>query len=280
MMSSYRQLLVHVDDSQRTAMRVSLARAIAAEQGAAVAALYATRPAYEISLLGPEVPAMVLNELVQLDEERVQAARRRFDAVVGCEPEAPISWGCVRDVSPIGPFVQQALHADLLVFGQHNPGNPQALGLPKDFVPSAIIGSGKPALVIPFAIEPHRIATVVIAWKATRECARAVCGAMPLVQRARQVVVLAWGGKAEPVSGAGLDLPGFLRSHGVRAEVRYEGPDEPARLGELLLSRVCDASADLLVMGCYGHSRAREWVLGGATRTVLDAMTVPVLMAH
>jgi nucleotide-binding universal stress UspA family protein len=280
MMSSYRQLLVHVDDSQRTAMRVSLARDIAARQGAAVAALYATRPAYEISLLGPEAPAMILNELAQMDEERVLAARRRFDAVVACEPGTPVSWGCVRDVNPIGPFAQQALHADLLVLGQHDADDPQALGLPQDFVPSVVIDSGKPSLVIPYAIDPRRIATVVIAWKPTRESARAVCGAMPFLQRAQHVIVMAWGESAEPVSGARLNLPGYLRKHGIEAELRYQGPDEPPRLGELLLSRVCDTSADLLVMGCYGHGRAREWVLGGATRTVLRSMTVPVLMAH
>ena len=60
----------------------------------------------------------------------------------------------------------------------------------------------------------------------------------------------------------------------------HRDPGEPAEIGELLLSRCADLSADLLVMGCYGHSRAREWVLGGTSRTVLHSMTLPVLMAH
>jgi nucleotide-binding universal stress UspA family protein len=280
MMSSYCQLLVHIDDTQRTAMRLSLARGTAAEQGAAVAALYATRPAYEIELLGSEPPAAILNELAQLDEERVHTARRCFDIVVGSEPGPQVSWSCARQGGLVNAFVQQALHADLLVLGQRDPDDPQALDLPPDFVPSVVIDSGKPALVVPYVADVRRFSTVAIAWKPTREAARAVCGAMPLLQRAQKVVVLAWGDKVERANGACLDLPGYLHKHGVEAELHYQGPDEPPRLGELLLSRVCDFAADLLVMGCYGHSRAREWVLGGTTRTVLESMTVPVLVAH
>jgi nucleotide-binding universal stress UspA family protein len=280
MMSSYRQLLVHIDDSQRSVAQLSLARRIAAEHGAATAALYATRPAYEIEMLGAEPPAMILNELAQLEDERVQAARRRFDIALGAEPGPQVSWNCVRDIALIGEFVEQALYADLLVFGQRDPCDPRAVEVPRDFVPSVVIDSGKPALVLPYAVEAGRFSTIVIAWKRTREAARALAGAMPLLQRAQRVLVLAWGDSEESASGARLNLPGYLRAHGVQAELRNQGPDEPPDVGELLLSRACDFSADLLVMGCYGHSRAREWVLGGVTRTVLESMTVPVFMAH
>ena len=67
--------------------------------------------------------------------------------------------------------------------------------------------------------------------------------------------------------------------HGVPA-VMHDAQEEPAELGELLLSRASDFDADLLVMGCYGHTRAREWLLGGVSRTVLQSMTLPGLMAH
>lgn len=280
MMFSYRQLLVHLDDTQRTGRRLSLARAIAAQQDAAVAALYATRPAYEIELLGPEPPAMILSELSQLNEERMQTAKRHFDVAVAAEPGPQVSWSCVRDTGLSSAFVQQGIYADLLVFGQRDPDDPRSPDLPSDFVSSAIIDSGKPALVVPYATDVSQLATIAIAWKPTREAARAMCGAMPLLQRAQRVVVLAWGDKPELAGGTCLDLPGYLHMHGIEAELHYQGPGEPPHLGELLLSRVCDFSADLLVMGCYGHSRSREWVLGGTTRTVLKSMTVPVLMAH
>jgi nucleotide-binding universal stress UspA family protein len=197
------------------------------------------------------------------------------------EPGPQASWSSVNEVAVEFAFAQQALYADLLVMGQHDANDPQAREVPPDLVSSTLVTSGKPALVLPYATElPDRFDTVAIAWKPTREAARAVCGAMPLLQRAGQVVVLSWGEEEQFITGSPLDLARFLSAHGVQARLQPQGPKETARIGEMLLSRACDVSADLLVMGCYGHSRGREWLLGGATRTVLESMTLPVLMAH
>jgi len=99
------------------------------------------------------------------------------------------------------------------------------------------------------------------------------------MQRARKVHILAWGQEEGGVTG-GLDLDGYLKLRGIEPTWHREAAAEPGFLGELLLSRAFDLEADLLVMGCYGHSRAREWVLGGTSRTILRSMTLPVLMAH
>lgn len=120
---------------------------------------------------------------------------------------------------------------------------------------------------------------VLIAWKPTRECARAVAGALPLMRRAERVNVVSWGkdnfGPAETTFG----IVRALRWHGIEATAhRY--PDVPDDPGEILLSHAADHASDLLVMGCYGHHRIRELLLGGVTRTVLQSMTLPVLMAH
>ena len=82
------------------------------------------------------------------------------------------------------------------------------------------------------------------------------------------------------MQGVPLDVERYLRLHGVQARLQHYGEEPNGDLGELLLSRAADLDADLLVMGCYGHSRARELVLGGVTRTVLRSMTLPVLMSH
>jgi nucleotide-binding universal stress UspA family protein len=140
--------------------------------------------------------------------------------------------------------------------------------------------SGRPALILPYAATPARIGeTIAIAWKPSREAARAVAAARLLQQRQRRVHIVSWTAPDEAVTGSRLDLPGYLQRHGVTAHWHSQG-DEPEDVGELLLSRVFDLEADLMVMGCYGHNRAREWVLGGASRTVLRSMTLPVLMAH
>ena len=119
-----------------------------------------------------------------------------------------------------------------------------------------------------------------MAWKNTREAAHAVSAALPFLCRSERVHVVAWRDvDEEGETNAPLDIEQYLRSHGVTATM-HRHQDRPVEVGDALLSMVADVGADLLVMGCYGHSRAREWVLGGVTRTVLGAMTVPVLMAH
>jgi nucleotide-binding universal stress UspA family protein len=154
--------------------------------------------------------------------------------------------------------------------------------LPFDFVESVVIASGKPALVIPTIRLAEPVGRVVlVAWKETREAARAVSAALPLLQKAGKVHVAIWEdpSSVKELAQAPLDIAQSLRAHGVEAEVHRHGPAS-REVGEFLLSRATDLSADLIVMGCYGHGRAREWVLGGASRTVLQSMTVPVLMAH
>lgn len=140
--------------------------------------------------------------------------------------------------------------------------------------------SGKPALVMPRAGRFDTVGrNVLIAWKPTRECARAVEAALPLLQRAREVHAVSWGedsfGPAETTFG----LVRALRWHGVECTAqRY--PEEPGKLGELLLSAAATQGSDLLVMGAYGHHRLRELLLGGTTRSILRSMTLPVLLAH
>ena len=140
--------------------------------------------------------------------------------------------------------------------------------------------SGKPALVLPYIGAPKALGdTVLIAWKPTREAARAVAAALPMLQSAKAVHVVSWGDDESLVSGEKLDLTTYLKLRGVQTTWHKQG-QAPNDLGEMLLSFAFDIQADLLVMGCYGHSRAREWMLGGVTRTLMDSMTLPVLMAH
>jgi nucleotide-binding universal stress UspA family protein len=123
---------------------------------------------------------------------------------------------------------------------------------------------------------------VVIAWNSAREAARAVHDAMPLLIAAEAVTVLTIDPREGPQGHGelpGADISLHLARHGVKAQVeRTVSADLP--VGEVLLSRLADLGADLLVMGAYGHSRMRELLLGGATRSLLQSMTVPVLMSH
>ena len=123
---------------------------------------------------------------------------------------------------------------------------------------------------------------VLVAWNARREAARAVFDALPLLQQAQEVKVI-WvnpqdeGGVASDVPAG--DICAALARHGVKCEAT-EVARPQTNVGRTLLMRAAEYGSDLLVMGCYGHSRLREFVLGGASRHVLDHMTIPVLMSH
>ena len=140
-----------------------------------------------------------------------------------------------------------------------------------------------PVLVVPYAGRYETVGRrVLIGWSATREAARAVSDAMPLLAAAEIVTVLTID--AREGTDAHGELPGadislHLARHGVKAEIeRTVSAGIPA--GDVLLSRAADLGADLLVIGAYGHSRVRELLLGGVTRSILQSMTLPVLMSH
>lgn len=277
---SIQQVLVHLDPTGGTAHRLAIARDLARQLGASLTALYAAAPGFIELPYAPELGPTLASEIVEIDEQRRAQTLKLFEQAMKT-PGAPAQWSQTDVVPIIGAVAQQALYADLLVLGQRDPRDPAAGVLPADFVESVVATSGRPAVVIPYVAPVRPLAeTIVIAWKETREAARAVSAAMPLLRRAQQVHLLTWGEEREPpVGGAQLNLDTYLRAHGVQPTWHHGGP-EPSEIGEHILSRAFDLSADLLVMGCYGHARAREWVLGGASRTILASMTVPVLLAH
>jgi nucleotide-binding universal stress UspA family protein len=122
----------------------------------------------------------------------------------------------------------------------------------------------------------------MVAWDDSREAARAVSDALPLLRRAGQVQVVSWneaGTEADTRLNERMDaLRQWLTWQGVPAETRVE--TTAVSISDAMLSRAADLGADLVVMGAYGHSRWTERVLGGATRGLLTSMTVPVLMSH
>lgn len=140
--------------------------------------------------------------------------------------------------------------------------------------------SGRPLLILPYIHRgPAKLGRVIVAWDGGAAAARAVSCAMPLLKRAGRVeIVTMVNGKRSTSDLPGFDITRNLARHGVNAELKTlpRGDD----VGALILSYAADENADMLVMGGYGHSRLREFVLGGATRTILASMTLPVFMAH
>ena len=178
-------------------------------------------------------------------------------------------------------LVRQARHADLAILGQPEPDEPSGTGM--RLVEAALLGSGRPILVVPWigaaGLPPRR---VLAAWDGSAPAARALGDALPLLRRAERVSLVVvdperLGGRVGEQPGA--DMATHLARHGVRVEVQAV-PSGGLATADVLLDLAADTGADLLVMGGYGHSRLRELAFGGTTRDVLARMTAPVLLAR
>jgi len=175
-------------------------------------------------------------------------------------------------------FGRIARRFDLAVVSQTDPDR----ALPDDLlIEAALFESGRPLVVVPYIQqEDLKLGHVLACWDGSRNAARAIADSLPFLMRGKKVeiVIVAGGdGKADELPGA--DLGEHLARHGLNVEVkRLVAAD--VDVSNVILSYAADRAADFIVMGGYGHSRLREFILGGATRGILQSMTVPVLMAH
>ncbi|MCR5882420.1 universal stress protein [Rhizobacter sp. J219] len=275
-----RSLLVHLDASPACAVRLRVARQLAVRHRARVNALFA------VTVGSAELPssfsANVLADAARFgDIDGRRHARAAVDKMVSLGGP-PVHWSETTTESPLAALTHQALFADLLVLGKRATSGDHTEQLPANFAETVVVHSGKPALVVPDEMatgEPGQ--RIVIAWKPSRESARAVAAALPLLQAAAEVHVLQWDephDRRERAASA-FTLDTLLQAHGVTPQLHALGR-APSRIGEAILAQTHALCADLLVMGCYGHSRARELVLGGASRSVLKQVPLPVLVAH
>lgn len=150
-----------------------------------------------------------------------------------------------------------------------------------DIIEAVLFNSGRPVLIIPYIQKAgFSVKRVVICWDGSRAAARAVADSLPLIARADNVQVLTViTGKFDESDVAGADIAEHLARYKLRTELsRLPAPD--IGVANAILSHAADVDADLIVMGAYGHSRLRDFVLGGATRGMLQSMTVPTLMSH
>ncbi len=277
---AYKNLLVHIDDSKACAGRLDVAIGLAQAHSAHLTGLYIAADPVLPGGMSAEVPARFLDTLIAQVAERSAAAEAGFAATV---ERAGLTADCRTARCP-GSRAAEAIalharHADLVILGQPEP---QANGeVNAQVSEDVVLSAGRPALVVPYIGAGERLGVrVMVAWDCGREAARAVGDALPLLARAESVAVLVinpnQGGHGEQ---PGADIALHLARHGITVEAQHlEAKD--LSVGDALLSRLADQDIDLLVMGAYGHSRLRELVLGGVTRTIFQQMTVPVLMSH
>ncbi|MCZ7563505.1 MAG: universal stress protein [Burkholderiales bacterium] len=277
---AYKTILLHVDDSPQWPGRFEVAAKLAADFGAHLVGLCLLRR--------PELPGYVRSaEIAELIAKRAREAEARVkssrDMLLqrlssqGLSGECRVVEGAPEDLAAV-----HGRYADLLVVSQPDPGTSYYAEAMQD-IQSVIFAAGRPLLLVPYAGQVKALGThVLVAWNASREATRAVTDALPLLRRASKVTVMVVRPREDAQAHGdvpGADIAAYLARHGVKVEVSAEH-GTGIEVGELMLSRVADLNVDLVVMGAYSHSRLRQWILGGATRTLLESMTVPVLMSH
>ncbi len=288
-MSTIRQVLAHVNDSPHAAQVLGIAARLAGALDAVVAAVYAVDLPAPGAYLSAEAAAVAAQLTVDDRQARWDQARTRVQAVV---PDLALE---MAEGDALGALLRRARCTDLIVLGQHDTQHPE--GHTARLSHRLLVSAGCPLLFVPYAMpgEPSTCATrILVAWSGTRESARALRDALPLLRRARHVELVHFAHASASDSAAGLaDVQAHLARHDVQATCVARGRREPtlaerimpgwipdAPVAEALLSHAADIEADLIVMGGYGHPRAWELTLGGVTRTLLQSMTVPVLMSH
>jgi nucleotide-binding universal stress UspA family protein len=268
-----RDILIMIDATPRNAALLAFTCGLAARHDARVIGLRCADPLSPVMMYADPTAGLMVADLLEelMLKARAEAAvmaaafneRLRLENVLG-------EWRYI-EASAWDRAPTEARLSDLIVLGQ--PDGDDRL------VEEMLFRSGRPVLVVP-RLGEHKTPGqhILVGWNDSREAARAVHDAMPLLQKAESVTVLtadSAGADAMP----GGDIAAHLARHGV-AVLLTRSSDAEADPTDLLLNAAADRGADLIVVGGYGHSRLREMVLGGVTRGLLQQMTVPVLFSH
>lgn len=280
---SFKTILVHADASRHTPKRVEIAARIAVQEqahlvGAAATALPGTF--YLPEMIGEST--MSLTATLEYLRQRAQATLATFESTAQQAGVHSIEPRIVNDEAGAG-LALQARYSDLVVIGQTDPDE-SLPELRNGFPEYVVMNAGRPVLVIPYAGDfPVMGRRIMLAWDASMEATRAVTAAIPLLKKADlvQVAVFDPGARGDAHGEQpGADIALYLSRHGIKVEVAQQLTADRIDVGNALLSAVSDFNADMLVTGCYGHSRFREVLLGGVSHTLFKSMTVPTLMCH
>jgi nucleotide-binding universal stress UspA family protein len=277
---AYKTILVHCDASPKVAQRLAIAVELAKRYAAHLVGVHIQEPFTAPAMFdGMATMDKVFAAFEETAKANLATAKAAFlKSVKG--GELLVEWRSEEGFADARLAVH-ARYADLTVLGQADPG--ASSFVPLDLPETMALSTGRPILVVPHIGAPAEAAkTVMLCWNASRESARAASDALPLLRAAEKVIVLCvdprsstHGHGAEP----GADVATWLSRHGVKVTVQRDVAAD-ADVGSVILSRAADHDVDLIVMGLYGHSRLREMMLGGASRTLLASMTVPVLVSH
>jgi nucleotide-binding universal stress UspA family protein len=236
-------------------------------------------PLIPAAVMGGGIPPDLIEAQRVESEKGARAAAARFDAAAKREGLSFESHQLAASAAGAADrFAHLARRFDLAIVGQSQPDGPP---VPDMVLETALFESGGPVLAVPYIQKDGlKLDRVMVCWDGGRPAARAIGDALPLLARSKAVELVIFSGepgKQDEIPGA--DMGRHLARHGLKVTVNRM-PLGDVDVGDAILSHAADSNADVMVMGGYGHSRLRQFILGGATRTVLQSMTLPVLLSH
>jgi len=244
---------------------VAFAADLAQQHKASLTGFVAAEPPVIASMGAGDVAGALYTEQLNEIEASIAVARDKFAGLV----PADLKHGWIAGVQqPALGLVEAARKADLIVIG--SPGELRDDGYRTFDLGTLLLSAGRPVLIAAAGAPKLKASTIIVAWKDTKEARRAIVDALPLLQAASDVQVVVIGeGDLGVERDSMLDAVAWLQSHAVKAR----GDVLPNRggAGQSILDAAKAAGADLIVSGAYGHSRLREWLVGGMTRDLLGA---------
>jgi len=276
-----KRIALHVEKDSGCKARTLAAAGLARQFEAELVGVYVGDMPLQYFADGVTVPDNVYRMLLRDYDEARRQAQDEFLAQAR-HAGVPAQWRAPEG-NPADVLAVHARCTDLLVISQAGEQLSDSVIAPH-LTASIIMTSGRPVLVVPNAGEFPRIGRrILFCWDHGREAARALADAAPFLTRAESVVALTLDPSSvelrrrQTVEG---DLQAYFLAHGYAAPKVETRDTQGVGMGNSILNAAADHGCDLIVMGLYGHSRAREWVMGGASRTMLASMTAPVLFSH
>jgi nucleotide-binding universal stress UspA family protein len=265
-------IMVHVTPTSLASNRVKLAAGLADRLGAVLIGV-AARPANLVAFNDyGKLEDRLIKQALKVARDEVAAAEHLFRQAAGAC--SAVEWRETIDL-PTRFLIEQARAADLIVVARQDKAVPEEGRFAVD-LGDVLMEAGRPMLVAPPHLRTLAAERVVIAWKNTREARRVVRDSLPILKRANEVTVATIGDGGD--SGVD-DVRDYLQCRGIVA-TSYRGDEDEAAAGEQILALVKERGADLVVAGGYGHSRMREWIFGGLTRSLLEQAPVCCLLSH
>jgi len=277
---TYKDILVHLDNSASLKGRLNAAATLAQDHQARLTGIFVSPENNIPGYISAQIDMDLRTKIADSQNKEVEHVKEIFLTTLK-NNYLPGEW-VHENGDEIDVLTKHARYADLLVIGQYDDSDPEILYL-QEMPDRLILAAGRPVLVVPYIYKDNTFGkNIMVGWDASRTSTRAVHDALPILKKSDKTTIMSVKQSPEGLLNdqlPGADIAAHLSRHGVNAVADHITNTE-MKPAMTLLASAADLSADMIVIGAYGHARFKELVMGGVTRHLLESMPVPVLLSH